>query len=150
MTRRSIIVGYWGGEGQVRAETRVHLVPCGSDEPSWTCTQIWFQARMPDYSLNWTERSIAIQGGPRCLLCSSSTRSWPCRGRRPFGHESTMENWPFGTDARQSAEQSGKIPTQSRPFYWTRYLRNLFLLFFPSFVTLSRGLFNVDPNQQNN
>ena len=35
---------------------------CGPDEPSWTWTQIWVKARMPDYSLNWTATSSAIQG----------------------------------------------------------------------------------------
>ena len=39
-----------------------NLVQCEPDEPSWTWTQIWGQARMPDYSLNWTARSTAIQG----------------------------------------------------------------------------------------
>ena len=38
------------------------LVLCGPDEPSWTWTQIWVQARMPDYSLNWIARCCAIQG----------------------------------------------------------------------------------------
>ena len=39
-----------------------HLVQCGPDEPRWSWTQIWVQARMTDYSLNWTKRSSAIQG----------------------------------------------------------------------------------------
>ena len=29
-----------------------HFVQCGSDDPSWSWTQIWVQAHMPDYSLN--------------------------------------------------------------------------------------------------
>ena len=33
-----------------------HLVQCEPDEPSCTWTQTWVQARMPDYSLNWTTR----------------------------------------------------------------------------------------------
>ena len=39
---------------------------------------------MPDYSLNWTARSSAIQGGQRCQWCSSPTQQWPSRSRRPF------------------------------------------------------------------
>ena len=44
------------------------LLQCGPDEPSWTWTQICVQARMPDYSLNWTTRSSAILAGqwPLC------------------------------------------------------------------------------------
>ena len=38
-----------------------HLVWCGPDEPSWAWTQIWIQEHMPDYSLNWTAMSRAIQ-----------------------------------------------------------------------------------------
>ena len=37
-----------------------HLVQCEPDEHSWTWTQTWVQVRMPDYSLNWTSKSIAI------------------------------------------------------------------------------------------
>ena len=48
-----------------------HLVQCGSDEPSWTRNQIWVQARMPDYSLNWTTGSSAIQRWQRWKRCSS-------------------------------------------------------------------------------
>ena len=58
----------WGwGEGKVGQEPRlelcwssINLVQCGPDEPSWTWTQIWVQAHMPDYSLNWTMGSSAI------------------------------------------------------------------------------------------
>ena len=64
---------------------------CGPDEPSWTWTQIWVQAHMPDYSLNWTARSSAIQKWQRCQCCR-----WPSRSR---------EHWLSGTDARQSAEK---------------------------------------------
>ena len=39
-----------------------HLVQCGPDEPSRTWTLIRVQARMPEYSLNWTTGSSAIQG----------------------------------------------------------------------------------------
>ena len=38
-----------------------HLVQCEPDEPCRTWIQTWVQARMPDYSLNWTKRSSAIQ-----------------------------------------------------------------------------------------
>ena len=52
----------WGlGEGkiQARAEARAQLfyaghrptVQWGPDDPSWSWTQIWAQARMPDYSI---------------------------------------------------------------------------------------------------
>ena len=68
------------GEGKVGNKPRLepcwsmlvmaHLAQCGPNEPSWTWTQIWVQACMPDYSLNWTARSSAIQGGQRCQWCS--------------------------------------------------------------------------------
>ena len=65
MTQRSIIVGGLerGRSGTSQDSTpaglcwsSTHLVQCGPDEPSWT----WTQARMPDYSLNWTARSSGI------------------------------------------------------------------------------------------
>ena len=37
-------------------------VQCEPDKPSWTLTQTWFQARMPDYSLNWTNSSTILAG----------------------------------------------------------------------------------------
>ena len=81
----------------------VHFVQCGPDERSWTWTQIWVQARMPKYSLNWTARPSAIQGWQRCLWCSPPTRRWPSRSLGPFGLKSATEHWLSGTDARQSA-----------------------------------------------
>ena len=87
MTRRSIIVGVlgkgWSGTSRGlslagQCWSSDHLVQCGPDEPSWSWTQIWVQARMPDYSLNWTSSS-AIQGGQRCQCCLSPTRWWPSR-----------------------------------------------------------------------
>ena len=54
-----------------------HLVQCGSDEPSWTWTQIWVQVPMPKYSLNSTARSSAIQGWQRCQWCSLPAWRWP-------------------------------------------------------------------------
>ena len=47
-----------------------------NDDPCWTWTQMWVQARMPDYSLNWTKRSSVIL----CLSMTSSPIricSWP-------------------------------------------------------------------------
>ena len=44
-------------------QSSAHLVQCEPDEPSWTWTQTWVQAQMPDYSLNWTTRSSAILAG---------------------------------------------------------------------------------------
>ena len=44
-----------------------HSVQCEPDEPSWTWTKsMGVQTGMPDYSLNWTKRSSAIQ----CYQCS--------------------------------------------------------------------------------
>ena len=100
------------GEGKVEHEpsldpccSSAHLVQCGLDEPSWTWAQIWVQIHMPDFSLNWTAKSSAIQGWQRCLWCSSTTRRWPSWGRRPFGLKFAMELWLPETDARQSAEK---------------------------------------------
>ena len=80
----------------------IGLLQCGFDEPSWIWTQIWVRAHMPDYSLNWTARSSAIQ---RCLWYSSPKRRWLSRRREPFGLRFAMEHWMSGTDARQSAEK---------------------------------------------
>ena len=88
-----------------RCWSLAHLVQRGPDEPSLTWTQLWVQSRMPDYSLNWTVRSSAIQGWQRCLWCNSPTRRWPSRSQGPLGFKSAMEHWPSGTDARQSAEK---------------------------------------------
>ena len=82
-----------------------HLVQCKPDEPSWTWTQIWIQARLPDYSLNWTARSSAIQGRQRYQWCNSPTWRWPSQSRGPFDLKSAMEFWPSGTNARQFAEK---------------------------------------------
>ena len=82
-----------------------HLVQCGLDEFSWSWTQIRVQARMTDYSLNWTARSSAIRGWQRCQCCSSPTRRWASRSRGPFGLKSAMEHWLFGADARHSTEK---------------------------------------------
>ena len=88
MTRRLIIVGVsgreWSGTSRRSSPTglcwsSVHLVQCGPDEPSWSWIQIWVQASMLGYSLNWTARSRAIHGGQRCQSCSSPTRRWPNR-----------------------------------------------------------------------
>ena len=68
-----------------------HLVQCGPDEPSWSWTQIWVQARTPAYSLNWTARSSAVQGGQRCQYCCLSTRRGPSRSWGPFGLESAID-----------------------------------------------------------
>ena len=51
----------------------------GPDEPNMV------QARMLNYSLNWTARSSAIQRWQSCQCCSSLTRRWPSRSRAPFG-----------------------------------------------------------------
>ena len=104
--------GFRGGEDRRRAETRalqVYACHWPTDEPRWSWAQIWVQARMPDYSLNWTARSSALQGGKRCPCCSSPNQRWPSRSQGPFGLKSALEHWISGTDARQSAEQSAKM-----------------------------------------
>ena len=58
------------------------------DGPSWTWTQTWIQALIPDYSLNWTARSSAIQRWEKCQWCSSPTRKWPSRSRGLFSLKS--------------------------------------------------------------
>ena len=52
-----------------------HLVLYEPDEPSWTWTQTWVQAQMPDYSLNWTTRSSAILAGQCPLRAHQAKRS---------------------------------------------------------------------------
>ena len=80
-----------------------HLVQCGPIEPSWSLNQIWVLARMPDYSLNWTAKSSAIQEGQRCQCCSSPTRRWPSRCWSPFDLESAIDfDTSSGTNARRS------------------------------------------------
>ena len=67
-----------------------HLVQCGPHEPSWTWTQIWVQARIPDYSLNRTAMFSAIQGRQMCQWYSFPSRRrpnrwWPSRSREQDG-----------------------------------------------------------------
>ena len=81
------------------------LVQCGSDEPSLTWTQIWVQACMPDYSLNWTARSRAIQGWQKCQWCSLPTQRCPSQSGGPFDLKFAIEHWPSDTDTRQSTEK---------------------------------------------
>ena len=79
------------------------LVQCGLDEPSWTWTQIWVQARLPGYSLNWTTGSSAIQGWQRCQWYSLPTQSWLSRSRRPFDLESAINiRYPSGANVRRT------------------------------------------------
>ena len=56
----------WGSSPAGLCWLSAHLLQYGPDEPSWTWTQIRVQARMLDYSLNWTVRSRAIQGWQWC------------------------------------------------------------------------------------
>ena len=79
---------------------------CGPYGPSWTWTQIGVQAFIPDYSLNWTARSSAIQVWQRCQWWGSPTRRWSGRTKGPFGLKSAIEHWPAGADARMSAENA--------------------------------------------
>ena len=118
MTRKSIIEGVYEREKSNMSRgsslawlcwSSTHLVQCEPDEPSWTWTQIWVQARMPDHGLNWTALSSAIQGWQRCQLYWSLTWRRPSLSRRPFGLKSAMEHWPSSTNARQSADQSAKM-----------------------------------------
>ena len=73
-----------------------HLVQCGPDEPCWTLIQIWIQARMPDYSLNWTARSSAIQRRQRCQwwLCWTVLASIKINSKLRLS-ASTPEQVPF-------------------------------------------------------
>ena len=70
LTRRSIMMRIYrrwrsgtsrGSSPAGLCWSSAHFVQCGPDEPSWTWTQIWDQVRIPNYSLNWTARSSAIQ-----------------------------------------------------------------------------------------
>ena len=109
--RRSIIVGICGrgrlGTSWVSSSawlcwSSTHLVQCGLDEPNWAWTQIWVQARMPNYSLNWTARSSVIQAWQKCQWYSSPTRRWPNQSREPFDLESTIDiRYASGTNARR-------------------------------------------------
>ena len=74
---------------------------CGSAEPSWTRTQIWVQVRMPDYSLNWTARSSAIQ--TRSVQAAKWARTRSC-SRSP--------------NLTPNSNRSGSPPTSSRVALW--------------------------------
>ena len=78
-SRQDLTQGQWP-EGWIivgiRGVSLVHLKP---DEPNMVL------AWMPDYSLNWTARSSAIQRWQRCQCCSLLTWKWPNRSREPFG-----------------------------------------------------------------
>ena len=118
-------VDYSGGLGEEKVQheptlepwlTLLVIGPLSAMSAWWAkvdWTQIWVQTGMPDYSLNWTAISSAIQGEQRWQCCSSPTRRWPSRSWRPFGLKSAMKHWSSGTDARPSAEQSAKIPILS-------------------------------------
>ena len=79
--RLKVGIERWGRSGTSRGSnpaglccSSTHLVQCGPDEPSWSWAQIWVQSHISAYSLNWTARFSAIQGGQRCQCCSSPTR----------------------------------------------------------------------------
>ena len=86
---------------------------------------------MPNYTLNWTTGSSAIQGWQRCHWCSSSTRKWPSRSWGPFGIKSAMEHWPSGMDARQSADKPLHEAVARRAFpitlFFTKYSTLIFI-----------------------
>ena len=82
----------WNSSSAGLCRISAHLVQCGPDKRRCPWTQIWVKACMPDYSLNWTAKSSAIQEWQRCQCCSSSTRRWPCRIRGPFGLKSAIEH----------------------------------------------------------
>ena len=108
MTRRSIIVVIRGSSGTSPARlcwSSAHLVQCEPDKPSCSWTQIWVQARMPNYRLNWTARSTATQRWQRCQCWSLPSWKSPRQSQEPFGIKAAMEHWLSGTDARQSAEK---------------------------------------------
>ena len=102
----------WGKVGLKPSWSSAYFVQCGPDEPRWSWTQIWVQARTLDYSLNWTAKSSAIQGWRRCQYCSPPTRRWPNRNWGPFGPKSTMEQKPFGTNVRQQITYLSLSPTR--------------------------------------
>ena len=63
--------GFRGEEGRSRAEAE-----SSTQHNVGLMTQIWVQARMPDYSLNWTAKS---QGWQRYQWYSSPSQRWPSR-----------------------------------------------------------------------
>ena len=71
----------WGSNPDGLYWSLTRLVQWWPDELNWPWIQIWVQARMPDYSLNWTSRFSAIQRGQRVSYCLSPTRRWPNRSR---------------------------------------------------------------------
>ena len=58
----------WGSNPAGLCWLSTRLVQCGPDEPSWSWTQIWVQARMPAYSLNWTARSQCYTRGTKVSI----------------------------------------------------------------------------------
>ena len=106
-----------------------HLVLCEPDEPCWTWAQIWVQALMSDYSLNWTKGSSAIQ----CCQWHHRPppqRRWPSRSWEAFDlkyildlwwryrAETRPPNWPFSVNKR--------IFTKKRAFKNNYILNGLF------------------------
>ena len=87
-----------------------HLVQCGPDEPSWSWTQIWVQAHMPDYCLNWTARSSAIQGGTKASMLQLTHQkvARPSWNRGPFSLKSAIEHWQSSTQP----DVSGSLTTE--------------------------------------
>ena len=100
-TRQDLTQGQWlegllrGGEGRVIAKARAMLVT-GLLSAMWAWWALLDMdpnlgpGTIPDYSLNWTARSSAIRRWQKCQWCSSPTRRWPSRSRRPFGLKSAF------------------------------------------------------------
>ena len=91
------IVRFKRGGGQACAETRTLLDYTGHWLTKCNVSlmtsaghglQTWVLVWMPDYSLNWTKRSSAIQ----CLsMTLSSTWRWPSQSQEPFSLESVLD-----------------------------------------------------------
>ena len=82
------------------------LVLCGPDEPRWSWTQIWVQACMSAYSLNWTARSSAIKVGKKVSMLQFAHpkvaqpklvafRPQVCHGGLTVRHKCQTADYPF-------------------------------------------------------
>ena len=93
-----IIVGIKGKEGRALAEDRTWL-DYACHRPALCKVDLMSlaghgpnlgPAHMPDFSLNWTSRSSALQGWQRCQWCCSPSRRWLSRSRGLFGFRSAF------------------------------------------------------------
>ena len=115
MTQRSIIVGVykrgrsdtsWGWSPAELCCSLAHLVLCGLDEPCWTWTQIWVQARMPDSKVQcYTRVSVMQLAHPKVTQPKSGAfRAQVCHRALTVQHGCQTVRWKTSARSRNLTE----------------------------------------------